>query len=365
MMRLRTTLNSYMARQYALHITLFMFGILTVMALFDMLELMRRLTKTGAADFSLISFLAILKLPNNLMIIAPFAVLFAAIFTLSQLTRRQELVVMRTAGASLWQLLFPLFSVAFLYGVGLVTVINPLSAATEQRYQHYEEQYLRKEQHMISLLNQGLWLRQGTDDGYILMHARKVQLPQWSLDDVIVIFFGNDHAFRQRLDSGHGVLRNQKWEFGPGTLSTTQAVPQKVESFSIPTDLTQQDIEESFASPETVSFWQMPAFIQMLRSTGFPVTALQIHYGALWMTPFLCAALIMVAGAVTIRPPRQGGQAKMVVVGILLGFVVFFMTNFLQALGSSGQIPVILAACAPACLTIAGGVMAMFALEDQ
>ena len=217
---------------------------------------------------------------------------------------------------------------------------------------------------MISLLNQGLWLRQGTAAGYVLLHAQKIKLPMWQMDDVVIMSFDQDHKFLERYDGAAGMLADGAWTFGPGVI-TDGAVPVSTDSYRVPTDITRAEMEESFAAPDTVSFWALPAYIAMLQATGFPVTSLQIHYGSLLLLPVLCAGLIMIAAAVTIRPPRQGSQMKMVVIGILIGFVVFFMTNFLHALGASGQIPALLAACAPAALTLAGGMMVLLTLEDR
>ena len=48
----------------------------------------------------------------------------------------------------------------------------------------------------------------------------------------------------------------------------------------------------------------------------------------------------------------------------MIGFVVFFMSNFLIALGASHQIPVFLSAWSPALLCLLLGVAALLTLED-
>jgi len=50
--------------------------------------------------------------------------------------------------------------------------------------------------------------------------------------------------------------------------------------------------------------------------------------------------------------------------GVFTGFVVFFISSYLQALGSSNQIPPILAAWSPAIVCFLYGLTAMINLED-
>ena len=60
------------------------------------------------------------------------------------------------------------------------------------------------------------------------------------------------------------------------------------------------------------------------------------------------AAMILLAATVSMRPPRFRGAAALFGIGVFMGFFVFFMSSFMQALGASHQIPVVLAAWAPA-----------------
>jgi lipopolysaccharide export system permease protein len=54
----------------------------------------------------------------------------------------------------------------------------------------------------------------------------------------------------------------------------------------------------------------------------------------------------------------------LVVGGVLVGFFVFFMSSYLQALGASQQIPPILAAWAPSLVCGLLGLSAIMTLED-
>ena len=54
----------------------------------------------------------------------------------------------------------------------------------------------------------------------------------------------------------------------------------------------------------------------------------------------------------------------MVALGVLAGFVVYFTTNLVYALGFSGGLPVLLAAFMPPLITLMVGTTALLHLED-
>ena len=189
-------------------------------------------------------------------------------------------------------------------------------------------------------------------------------MPEWRLQNVMALFFGADDAFLRRIDAREAILQEKEWIFRDAYVNepSKQAVP--VAQASLSTELTAEEIEESFSSPETMPFWKLPSFIRTMEATGFDPVRLRIHFQALLAQPFLFAAMILLAAAVCLRPPRARQTLLLVVAGLAIGFVAFFMTSFLQALGASHQIPAILAAWSPAFVMLLLGVAAMMSLED-
>jgi lipopolysaccharide export system permease protein len=123
-------------------------------------------------------------------------------------------------------------------------------------------------------------------------------------------------------------------------------------------------VENSFSSPSTMSFWRLPSHIQTLEETGFDPARLRVSYQSLLAQPLLFAAMILLAASVALRPPRTHGTLILIIVGVFLGFLIFFMSSFLEAMGSTRQIPVPLAAWSPALISFLLGLGVMMNLED-
>jgi lipopolysaccharide export system permease protein len=74
--------------------------------------------------------------------------------------------------------------------------------------------------------------------------------------------------------------------------------------------------------------------------------------------------MVLLAATVSLMPPRQRGTFALIALGVFIGLIVFFMSNFLQALGTSHQIPVPLAAWSPAIICLLLGASVVMTLED-
>ncbi|MEM9469198.1 MAG: LPS export ABC transporter permease LptG [Pseudomonadota bacterium] len=358
------TLNLYMMKLYVINFLIMLLCLLTIIYLFDVVELLRRASKFDDVPFVFILQMGLLKLPEVGQQVFPFVVLFSAMFSFWQLSKRYELVVMRSAGFSVWQFMGPVLLAVVLIGILQVTVINPLSAHLIKRFESLESFYLDKQSNLVSLSKQGLWLRQDYEDGLAILHADSIKMPEWQLQNVIVFFFNSDVTLKRRVDAARGELEKGEWRFLDAVSNQNGELQERSDFISMATDLTIDDIEESFSDPMTISFWALPSFMRTVEQAGFNATPLKVHFQKLLSTPLLFLAMVFLAASVSLRPPRQQGTFFLILFGIAMGFGIFFLSNFLQALGASGQIPILIAAWFPASIAFILGLSVILRVED-
>ncbi len=382
-MKITTTLSLYLAKRYFVNLIVLLLALLAVIYLFDTVELIRRASKHEDVALGLVLKMGLYKLPEVGQTLIPFAVLFSAMFTFWQLTRKYELIVVRASGFSVWQFLTPITFVAIFFAVLHMTVINPVGSILVNKFEDMERKYLKRESNQIAVFQEGLWLtqnilieqasnaptssdEQNLTSGYVILHAQKIKQPDWILQNVTVLYFTDNNDFLQRIDAPTARLEGEFWNLTDITLhpATAEGITIKQDSYKLPTTLTVQDIEESFSSPQSMSFWKLPSYINTLEETGFDATRIKVYYQSLLAQPLLFCAMILLAATVSMQPPRSKGTFTMIAAGVFIGFILFFMSSFLQALGASQQIPVMMAAWSPALIAFLLGLSAMMNIED-
>src|SRR3546814_5301309 len=70
-------------------------------------------------------------------------------------------------------------------------------------------------------------------------------------------------------------------------LSAPNRTAEFVKNYRLKTDLTITKIQDSFASPEAMSFWELPEFIATLEAAGFSGHRHRLHYYTLLVYPLL------------------------------------------------------------------------------
>jgi lipopolysaccharide export system permease protein len=363
--RLSATLSRYLGRQVLLGIGLVLFGLAVVALVVDTVELLRRTYGRPGVQLSTVLLMAFLHLPFLVQKLMPFGVLFGTMLTFQRLTRSHELVVARAAGVSVWQFLLPALLVALGLGVFTVVAFNPLAAVLVARYEALDRALLAQPASLIAVAPGGLWLRQpDSAGGEVLFHARQMNPDTAVADKVVVFSFAADGAFTGRIDAPRAHLRDGSWELDDALISQVDGSSRVEPGLSLPTDLTPYRIQDSFAAPETLSFWDLPTFVEELEAVGFSAREHRLYWHGLLALPLLLAAMLLIGTTSSLRLVRHGGTGLLITAGLATGFVFYILSDVVFAIGLSGRLPAILAAWIPAGVAVLLGVTTLLHLED-
>lgn len=373
-MRIPLTFSLYMARQFVLTILTTLAVIVFIVGLVELLELIRRAGDGGRSHgFGIILEMAALKLPLTASKIYPFAFLIGGMVALSKLTRTSELVAARAAGVSVWQFMVPGIAIALLLGTVFVGFINPISAAMITRYDRMESRYYTNRPSTLTVSPSGLWLRQvqpgGVDflgvavDEYILNAARMDTISR-TMYHVTIFYFDSDGNFAGRLDAPEAVLEDKRLTIQHATMALPSLIPEPISDYTLPTELTLEQIQDSFLAPETLSFWELPSFITTLERAGFSGLRHRLYWHSLMAQPLLLAGMLLLSAVFSLRQARRGQTGVFVIAGVVFGFLFYFASNIIYALGASGALPVALAAWAPSLCVVALATALLLHLED-
>src|SRR4029077_9611097 len=170
---LRTrTLSRYFGMRFLTTAILVFIGILSLVALTDYIEMMRKTSGMPNVPASIVAQTSLFRVPQIAERIMPFSVLIAAMSCYLNLSRRLELVVARAAGMSAWQFVAPAVLIALVLGVLATLVYNPMAAALQERSRRLEVEFLGGTPDSgLQTNGNGFWVRQKNADGQSIVNA--------------------------------------------------------------------------------------------------------------------------------------------------------------------------------------------------
>lgn len=358
------TLLIYLGRTFLSRFVVLFSGISAIVLLVTVVDQLDQIDLDEGASVGTAFLMALLKLPQLAQEVMAFAVLFTGMATFWRLTRTNELVVVRSAGVSVWQMIAPSVFIALVLGIVSTTIVNPLSSVMLERLEQLEARYTGQRDSTLSVAETGLWLRQANPDGRAVIHAQRVQQRDMTLFDVVVFRFDETNTFDGRIDAKRAELAEGRWILKDALVTTPGGDGKRVAHTAVETDLTPEKIYQSFAPPETISFWRLPEFIQLLDNAGFAAEPHRLQFHRLLAKPLLFVGMVLLAAIFALRQHRRGGVALTILAGVLTGFGVFVLSNLVFAFGLSATLPVPVAAWTPALIIVMLGTASLMHLED-
>jgi lipopolysaccharide export system permease protein len=357
-------LGRYFGRRFLIAVIAVFLSCAGLIALVDFLELTRRFGDRPNASFLIISQLMLLRLPAFTEQLLPFAVLIGAMGTFLTFSRRLEFVIARSAGMSVWQFTASAVAVAFLIGVAAITLYNPLSAAMKERANKLESSLLNERTSLFQSGAGGIWLRQQSVDGQSILSAQLSTDGGQRLSNVKVYAFDRNGSFVERIEARSARLETGNWVLRDVRVYGLVSEPQEYDTYLVSTNLTLEQVRGRLASPDSLSFWDLPQTIQATERAGLRAERYRLQYQALLARPLFLIAMVMIAAAVSMRVFRFGGVGKMIVGGVLAGFLLYVTARLAEELGEGGIIHPAAAAWFPVVFGSLMGCLVLLYQED-
>jgi lipopolysaccharide export system permease protein len=355
------TLSRYFGLRFLNAVLVVFVGIFALVTLIDYIEMMRRAGDVPNVSAVLVAKTSIYRVPQVVERILPFCVLIGAMSCYLNLSRRLELVIARSAGLSAWQFVTPALGVAFVLGIIATTIYNPISAVLQERSKRFESELFG--QTANSLRQSGtFWVSQRTDEGQAIINAVSSRDQGINLNGVSVFTFDNDGRFKQRFEARAAVLEPGAWRLRDARIYSVGVLPAIQSEYRLKTSLTPEQVRESFATPETVPFWELPQYIQIAEHAGLAAAGYRLQFQKLMARPFLLSAMVLLAAAVSLRFFRFGGVQKMVLSGVAAGFLLYVLSKVTEDLSKAELMHPVAAAWLP---VLVGGVTGFIALLYQ
>ena len=287
----------------------------------------------------------------------PVTVLLGAILGFMDLKARHELTVIQASGISIWKavrapvIALLLFSLAI--SLGLETVSAQLNRALNPTPPG-QSTMLTPEGEM--------WLEERSGDAHYVMMATSMDVDRGWLGDVTVFHLTDRDA--ERVEAREAVLVGEEWVMTDATLLAPVRRPIEAAEYRLPASSTLAQLQLRLSSAEDLTFFELAGLLQKGVGDEAIRVAATMRLIKLLALPLVLTGSLFIAFAFTAGYRRGSNYGPAVLYGVVLGFVVFVITEMADRAGSTGVLDPTFAAVGPAFVAIVIGVTVLLHKED-
>ena len=165
--------------------------ILFLVIFLNLIELSRIIEKQNQNFFNFF-YLSFLKFPSIINETSPFVIIIATAFLFRYLISNNELISMRNIGLSIFDIFQPISIGIFLYGLLILTILNPLSALAEIEYNSYLDNQ-NENMYTINFSQDNLWIKnKNLNEGLYYINIKNFDIMNMEANNIQILSIEDD-----------------------------------------------------------------------------------------------------------------------------------------------------------------------------
>lgn len=296
-------------------------------------------------------------LPQFIFWSLPIAGLVATVFTISSMTRHQEITAAKAGGVSFYRLIAPILAMAAILSLATIELGEMIPLANAKR-----AAVLGEETFTMGTMRNNFVFQ--TESGRTLS-ARALDSNTDQMSSIVVERDRTEQAPGTHITAVLAKWTQQNgWLLKNGYLRLLNPGEQvstfKFDSLRIPAlTETPEDLLADPKEPDEMRYGEMTRFIGTIQRAGGDVRKLRVERAQKITLP-LALLVIVVFGAPLSTSSQRGGAAFGIGISLAVTMVYLMLFKVGTAVGASGTLPPLVAAWGPNVLFLVAGVFLLF-----
>ena len=348
-------LDRYIATTVMLWIGLvtLMLAVLKVFILF-----VNQLGDLGKATYGLFQAMCYvgLQLPYQVYLFFPMASLLGCLIGLGMMAHHRELVVMRAAGMSIWQVTVSIFKAAFIV-ILVVTILGETVIPQLARFGNDKKMQAMSNGQTLRTAR-GLWLRYHSD-----FLSIGVVLSNTSLQNVYQFRFDATHHLQLARKMGGIDYNNGIWQakdVDETLFDAERTVARHIPVMNWDVPLNPRVFSLMNNEPDEMTLHELRQYLRVQKITHHTALNFELDFWQRIFQPITTMVMMLLAIPFIFGPLRTSTMGSKLLVGAMVGFGFHILNRFLGPMSQVLQWPPILAAIGPTCVFALLGAFLMF-----
>ncbi len=332
-------INIYILKKFLYSFAITLIAFAAILFIGDFVEQLRKSAGKNI-PINIVFQLTSLNFLSLIYYTLPLITFAGSILAFIGLIKGSEKIIINSVGISNLKIALPAILLYISLGIFFITIVNPLTAIFDQRYSELEYKYIDRVDKFASITKNGLWLKQDNHETNIssVLFAQKIREQGTHIINFMILEYDQNGSFQGRLDGDSAKLREGYWKMKNTQITPKFSSASFYNDYEYKTNIKPEDITDSLSSPSNISIWRLVTFISFLEGLGYSAIDFKMHLYDLVFLPFFMASLVLLASALTKNLKQNDKFINTIIYSLIIIFVIYFMSNLLEALGSTSQL---------------------------
>ena len=336
------SINRYIINEYIKSLFVVITVMLSIVLLINLLDEFNFFKSKKDLKFIFFIIFTILKLPNVLINLFPFIVLFGGIVFYLKIYNHNEVISLRVMGYSNIQIILIPALTSFVIGYIIVFLIVPFSSSMLKYYEDLRSEY-NETKNLVFINETGIWILDKNEKEKNIIRIEKISKDFSVASQITIYNYDSSNNFIKRIDATEGIINDKNWQLNKVHIISSNKKNNKenyLNNYNYISNVNISELKNVYKNTDTTSLLDINKEMSLLEDKGYSTIDLRIRYQKLISFPIYLLAMSILSGLMIVNLGKTSNYLKYGSYGVIISIIIYFLNDLSITIAKSGIISV-------------------------
>jgi lipopolysaccharide export system permease protein len=336
------SINRYIINEYIKSLFTVIAVMLSIILLINLLDEFNFFKSKKDLKFIFFIIFTILKIPNVLINLFPFIVLFGGIVFYLKIYNHNEVISLRVMGYSNIQIILIPALTSFVIGYIIVFLIVPFSSSMLRYYEDLRSEY-NETKNLVFVNETGIWILDKNEKEKNIIRIEKISKDFSVASQITIYNYDSSNNFIKRIDATEGIINDKNWQLNKVHIISSNKKNNKenfLNNYNYTSNININELKNVYKNTDTTSLLDINKEMSILEDKGYSTIDLRIRYQKLISFPIYLLAMSILSGLMIINLGKTSNYLKYGSYGVIISIIIYFLNDLSITIAKSGIISV-------------------------
>ena len=336
------SINRYIINEYMKSLFVVIAVMLSIILLINLLDEFNFFKSKKDLKFIFFLIFTVLKIPNVLINLFPFIVLFAGIVFYLKIYNHNEVISLRVMGYSNIQIILIPALTSFVIGYIIVFLIVPFSSSMLRYYEDLRSEY-NETKNLVFVNETGIWILDKNEKEKNIIRIEKINKDFSVVSQITIYNYDASNNFIRRIDATEGTIKDKNWLLNKVNIISINKKNNKdnyLNNYNYTSNVNISELKNVYKNTETTSLLDINKEMLILEDKGYSTVDLRIRYQKLISLPIYLLSMSILSGLMIINLGKTSNYLKYGSYGVIISIIIYFLNDLSITIAKSGIISV-------------------------
>lgn len=349
-----SVLARYVTREIIHHCCVVLAAVAAIFLAVDFFENIDDFLEAGVSMAPALGYF-LFRIPYIIAQVLPIGLLLAILITFGIMSKRNELIALKSNGVSVFHLFKPVAALGILCTLLLFCLSERVVPAAMARANRIWLQDVEKVS-TLAIQEKNIWLK----GDHAIFNITQYDPVNQVMYGFSAHYMNDRFQLIRRLDAEQGQYVDNQWVFEnllSQELNPTNGQPDVSyhDRQALTIELLPDDLKQVAKSSDEMSFQELFELIQKVETEGYDATRYRVDLHTKIAFPAVCLIMCFIGTGISVRGKLKEGLPVIIAYGMAIAFLYWIVLSFCVSLGYGEILPPVVAAWAANLLFLCGG----------